>query len=127
MSNPTALKFGYPHTLVAECEHRWILARPRQVTLGSLMLACKQAVSVEGFDKLQTVIAGAKRVLKDLVSAERVDDPMLMMVDPDVHFHVTPRDATSRSFAGLTRPDLAVATVPAALTTALKARRLAAG
>ena len=26
---------------------------------------------------------------------------MLMMVDPDVHFHVLPRYAQSRSFAGL--------------------------
>lgn len=141
MSNATALKFGYPHTLVAESAHWWILARPRQPTLGSLVLVCKQPatafgdVSAAGFSELQAVIARAESVLKGLTAYERINYLMLMMVDPDVHFHVIPRYSTPREYAGVPLPDagwpnppnLAAAIelapdVLAALTADLKAR-----
>ena len=111
MSNATALKFGYPHTLVAESTHWWILARPRQPTLGSLVLVCKQAVtafgdvSAAGFTDLGTVIAQAEKTLKGFVAYERINYLMLMMVDPDVHFHVIPRYSTAREYATLSLPD----------------------
>ncbi|MES2884215.1 MAG: HIT family protein [Pseudomonadota bacterium] len=141
MSNATALKFGYPHTLVAESAHWWILARPRQVTLGSLVLVCKQPVtafgdvSAAGFTDLQAVIARAESMLKGITAYERINYLMLMMVDPDVHFHVIPRYGTPREYAGVNLPDaswpnplnLAAAIelapdVLAALTADLKAR-----
>jgi diadenosine tetraphosphate (Ap4A) HIT family hydrolase len=40
--NATIAAFGYPHTLIAEFRHWVVLLRPQQVTLGSLILACKE-------------------------------------------------------------------------------------
>ncbi len=136
MSNPTALKFGFPHTLVAETGHWWILARPKQLTLGSLVIVCKQPVtgfgqvSAEGFTDLHRVVARAEGLLKGFVAYERINHLMLMMVDPDVHFHVIPRYPGSRQFGALTLadaswpnpPDLAQAqTLPADALAALTA------
>ena len=105
--NPTALKFGYPQTLVAENAHWLLLLRPRQVTLGSLVLVCKEPVQAFGevsaaaFGSLQTMIAGTESLLKDFVGYQRINHLMLMMVDPDVHFHVIPRYPGSKHHAGL--------------------------
>ncbi len=145
MPNATALKFGHPQALVAETAHWWVLTRPRQVTLGSLVLVCKQTVtafgdvSAAGFTDLHTVIARAEKVLQGFVAYERINYLMLMMVDPDVHFHVIPRYRTAREYAGLDLPDAswpnppnlgaAIELAPAvlsALTADLKARWAAA-
>ena len=39
MTNQTAVRFGYPHTLIREYEHWFVLLREPQATLGSLVLA----------------------------------------------------------------------------------------
>lgn len=110
--NPTALKFGYPQTLVVESDHWLLLLRPKQVTLGSLVLVCKEPVQAFGdvsaaaFGGLQTMIAGTERLLKDQVGYQRINYLMLMMVDPDVHFHVIPRYEGSRHRAGLEFADV---------------------
>ena len=39
--NKTMKTFGYPDTLIREYDHWCVLLRPAQVTLGSLVLACK--------------------------------------------------------------------------------------
>lgn len=125
--NATAIKFGHPHTLVAETDHWWVLLRPQQVTLGSLVLVCKQpvtafgAVSVDGFADLAKVTAKTERTLKAFVDYQRINYLMLMMVDPDVHFHVIPRYSQTRTYAELSfadagwprPPDLGQATSPA--------------
>lgn len=111
MSNATMRKFGHPRTLLAETEHWAVLLRPQQVTLGSLVLACKEPatafgqVSADAFAGLQPVVAGVEAMLRDFVSYERINYLMLMMVDPDVHFHVIPRYEGSRSFEGMEFPD----------------------
>ena len=46
--NSTIEKFGYPATLVREFEHWVVLARPAQVTLGSLILAAKGDATAYG-------------------------------------------------------------------------------
>ncbi|QJE74781.1 HIT family protein [Aerophototrophica crusticola] len=105
--NATMLKFGYPATLVAETEHWCVLVRPQQPTLGSLVLACKQPaaafgqVDPAGFAGLQPVVAAAESALADLVGYQKINYLMLMMVDPDVHFHVIPRYEGSRTFEGV--------------------------
>lgn len=48
MSNATMTKFGFPRTLVAETAHWTVLVRPQQVTLGSLVLVCKEPVTAFG-------------------------------------------------------------------------------
>jgi len=99
MTNPTAQKFGYPRSLVAETASWLVLVRPSQPTLGSLVLVCKEPaqafseLSVEAFADLAQVTRGAERALGELVRYGRINYLMLMMVDRDVHFHVIPRYA----------------------------------
>lgn len=106
MPNATALKFGYPHTLIAEHGPWLVLLRPKQPTLGSLVLVCKEPatafgqLSAEAFAALQPVVASIEAMLKARVDYQRINYLMLMMVDPDVHFHVIPRYEPPREFGG---------------------------
>ena len=110
MANATSEKFGFPGTLVAETAHWSVLVRPQQVTLGSLVLVCREPATAFGaaspaFTDLHGVVARAERVLRDFVGYEKINYLMLMMVDPDVHFHVFPRYAGQREHAGIAFPD----------------------
>lgn len=111
MTNPTALKFGYPRTQVAETPHWLVLVRPQQPTLGSLVLVCKDAagafseLGAEAFADLKTAVDGIERLLGDFVGYERINYLMLMMVDRDVHFHVIPRYEGAREHGGVSYPD----------------------
>ena len=57
--NATAEKFGYPDSVVCELEHWAVLLRPAQVTLGSLILVCRDPaqrfgeISPEAFAELK--------------------------------------------------------------------------
>ena len=100
--NATIEKFGYPATLIREFEHWFVLLRPAQVTLGSLVLAAKGdataygSLSRETFAEQAAVVAAIERALAVLCQYERINYLMLMMVDPHVHFHVLPRYSGSR-------------------------------
>jgi len=100
--NPTIKKFGYPSTLVKEFDHWVILLRPAQVTLGSLVLAAKSDATAysrlprEAFAEQADAVAAIERALTAFVSYERINYVMLMMVDPNVHFHVIPRYSKPR-------------------------------
>lgn len=119
MTNPTALAFGYPASLVAETEHWLILVRPKQPTFGSLVLVCKEAVqafsdvSPAAFADLQVAVSGIERLLKSQVDYEKINYLMLMMVDKDVHFHVLPRYADTREHDGVSFPDAGWPAAPA--------------
>lgn len=105
--NPTIEKFGYPATLVREYEHWLVLLRPAQVTLGSLVLAAKSDVTAfsalprAAFAEQADVIAAIERALTAFTGYERINYLMLMMVDPNVHFHVIPRYPEARSWDGV--------------------------
>lgn len=110
--NETMLKFGYPATLVAETDRWAVLLRPQQVTLGSLVLICREPdtkafsdLSEAAFAELRTVVKGVEALLRRFVHYQKINYLMLMMVDPDVHFHVFPRYEGSRGYAGLEFPD----------------------
>lgn len=111
MSNATMREFGHPRTLVAETAHWAVLVRPQQVTLGSLVLACREPatsfgqVSEAAFADLRTAVAGVEAALTGFVAYEKINHLMLMMVDPDVHFHVIPRYQDVRRFEGVEFPD----------------------
>ena len=110
--NDTIKKFGYPETLVKEYEHWAVLLRPRQVTLGSLVLACKdQAASLpeipgEAFVELKQATRELELAIRHAFQFERINYLMLMMVDPDVHFHVIPRYAGKRNVDGIEFEDV---------------------
>lgn len=104
MPNATELKFGDPANRIAQSDHWTLLLRPRQPTLGSLVLICREeatafsALSAAAFADLQLMVRGIEAMLREVVGYERINYLMLMMVDPDVHFHVIPRYAGSREF-----------------------------
>ena len=110
-ANATMTKFGYPETLVAEQDGWVVLLRPGQVTLGSLVLVSRATATAFGqlddpaFAALGPVIRRIEAVLGDLVGYEKINYLMLMMVDPDVHFHVIPRYEGTRRFEGFEVPD----------------------
>lgn len=109
--NATARKFGDPDTRLAAFGTWLVLLRPRQVTLGSLVAVCTEpatdfgALSPQAYADLGRTVAACERALKGLFSYDRINYLMLMMVDPDVHFHILPRYAGARSFAGATFRD----------------------
>ena len=106
MANPTEIKFGDPATRVAQTPCWTVLLRPKQPTLGSLVLVCREPVrafselSAAAFADLREVVGRVEPALREVSGYERINYLMLMMVDPDVHFHVIPRYAGARSFQG---------------------------
>jgi diadenosine tetraphosphate (Ap4A) HIT family hydrolase len=109
--NPTLEKFGYPATLLRELDHWAILLRPEQVTLGSLVLAEKgdataySALPPAVFAEQGEAVRLIERALGAFVRFEKINYLMLMMVDPNPHFHVIPRYSEPRSWNGLEFPD----------------------
>ena len=107
MSNATEIKFGDPAQRVAQTGCWTVLLRPRQPTLGSLVLVCREPVrsfadvSAQGFAEMRQLIGLIEATLREVVAFERINYLMLMMVDPDVHMHVIPRYPATRSFAGV--------------------------
>jgi diadenosine tetraphosphate (Ap4A) HIT family hydrolase len=136
MANATELKFGDPDGRIAQTAHWTVLLRPRQPTLGALVLVCREnvtafsALSAAAFADLQWVVQRVESSLRQVVAYERINYLMLMMVDPDVHFHVLPRYSQPREMAGQSFPDvgwpgppsLEPAVVPAAARTELLQR-----
>jgi len=104
--NETIRKFGYPDTLLQEFDHWVVLLRPKQVTLGSLVLACKGEATRLGevgptaFSELAAVTSGLEAALERAFQPDRLNYLSLMMVDKHVHFHVLPRYASPRQALG---------------------------
>jgi diadenosine tetraphosphate (Ap4A) HIT family hydrolase len=109
--NPTIEKFGYPVTLLRELDHWLILLRPEQVTLGSLVLAAKSGATAyselprEAFAEQGEAVALIERALAGFTRYEKINYLMLMMVDPNPHFHVIPRYSEPREWGGVEFPD----------------------
>jgi diadenosine tetraphosphate (Ap4A) HIT family hydrolase len=109
----TLSKFGYPGTTLSEYGHWAVLLRPQQVTLGSLVLVCKEDatafpdLTAEAFAELKTATGDLEAALSAAFRFDRINYLMLRMVDPHVHFHVLPRYETPRTFAGETFTDTA--------------------
>jgi diadenosine tetraphosphate (Ap4A) HIT family hydrolase len=105
--NPTVEKFGFPATLLREFDHWVVLLRPAQVTLGSLVLAAKSDARAyselprEAFAEQADAVRVIERTMAAFCQYERISYLMLMMVDPNVHFHVIPRYSTARQWRGL--------------------------
>ena len=136
--NSTIAKFGYPATLVREYRHWMVLVRPAQVTAGSLVLAAKSDATAYGrlpadaYSEQGQVVREIEQALRAAVDFDKINYLMLMMVDPHVHFHIFPRYAGHRSFAGSSiadsgwpgPPDLASAQTLDAASIAARVRAL---
>lgn len=111
MAHGTMRTFGYPDTLVREYDHWTVQLRPKQATLGALAMICKSEVTAfsdigaEAFAEMPRVIGDIETVLSQLFGYEKINYLMLMMVDPEVHFHVLPRYAAAQDFEGVSFAD----------------------
>ena len=109
--NPTIVSFAYPDSLVREFEHWVVLVRPDQITLGSLVLAAKSDATAYGdlprdaFAEQGEIVEAIERALRAFCDYEKINYLMLMMVDPNPHFHVIPRYSETRSWNGIEFPD----------------------
>jgi len=111
MTNATAVSFGFPESQIAETRSWRVLVRPKQPTFGALVLICKDEatafseITVEAFADLQVAVQAIEHMLRKTVKYNKINYLMLMMVDPDVHFHVIPRYEGQRVYDGVTFPD----------------------
>ena len=111
MTNPTMKKFGYPDTLVHDYVDWVVLLRNDQVTLGSLVVAEKSdatslsAVAPHALAQLASIAGDVESAFARTFRPDRFKYLMLMMVDPNVHFHVLPRYSGARVCAGVTFED----------------------
>jgi len=104
--NDTIRAFGYPQTLLCEYDHWVVLLRPKQATLGALVLACKSPatafsdIPAAAFAELTRPTREIEATLRAAFACDKLNYLMLMMVDPEVHFHVLPRYASDREVVG---------------------------
>jgi len=105
--NPTLERFEYPDLLIADWQHWAVLLRRHQVTLGSMVLIAKANVTAwpeigqDAFIELSRVTAEIECTLRSSFHYDKINYLMLMMVDPNPHFHVIPRYARSVTFENI--------------------------
>lgn len=105
------MKFGYPDTLIAEYDHWCVLVRGAQATLGAMVLVCKEdatsfsTISADAFGEFGSVIGDIEAASKSFREWDKINYLMLMMVDPNVHFHVLPRYDARQTFGDLSFDD----------------------
>lgn len=109
--NQTVAAFGWPATLIRDYGAWVVLARPAQPTLGALVLASTESatafsgLSGQAFQILPKAIRDIEAALASAFAYDKINYLMLMMVDPEVHYHVIPRYAAPRTFRGRAFPD----------------------
>jgi diadenosine tetraphosphate (Ap4A) HIT family hydrolase len=112
MLSDTLKKFGYPESLIKEYDNWLLLCRPKQVTLGALVLISKQGetafsqIPQTGFTELNDIIKKVEPALKNIFGCNKINYLMLMMHDPEVHFHILPRYAQEIVFENKTFQDI---------------------
>lgn len=103
--NSTMRKFGAPQTIIHSFQYWSVMLRPVQATLGALVLAAHEPakafseLSPASFTELHKVTNQLEFTLTKAFQYDKLNYLMLMMVDPDVHFHVIPRYAQPQQFA----------------------------
>jgi len=87
---------------------KWVLSlRPQQSTLGSMVISLKRDCKYLGeltkneTEELAEVFAKTEKLIKQCFNNDKINYLALMMVDEQVHFHVIPRYAKAREFAGV--------------------------
>lgn len=131
--NPTFLKFNGPETLIAAYEYWSVLVRPKQCTMGALVLVANgpetqfSKLPMQAFTEQASVIKDIEQVLSATFGYDKINYLMLMMVDLNVHYHVIPRYAGPSTHRSWTledggwpgQPDLAGGSADEALVSSL--------
>jgi diadenosine tetraphosphate (Ap4A) HIT family hydrolase len=98
----TLEKFGYPSGLLHSSPYWHILLRPQQTTIGAMILICREEVySYAEISELAIIdqrhmVQAIEQVLSSRSQQNQINYLMLMMVDPEVHFHCIPRYGGNR-------------------------------
>jgi diadenosine tetraphosphate (Ap4A) HIT family hydrolase len=105
--NPTLVRFEYPRLLVKDFEHWSVVLRRHQATIGALVLIAKSDatawpdIGADAFAELCPITSSVERTLRLAFGYDKINYVMLMMVDPNVHFHVFPRYGRDMTFEGM--------------------------
>ncbi|MEM7721235.1 MAG: HIT family protein [Pseudomonadota bacterium] len=97
--------FGWPGTCIRDYTHWSVLVRPVQVTLGAMVLISKSDATAysdlpnDAFGEMGSVIKDIEQAAGKAFGYQKINYLMLMMKDPQVHFHVLPRYKSPQSFA----------------------------
>ena len=100
-------KFRVDELLVAKTPAWSWSVRPAQTTLGCGILSLNRyaaqfgEVTAAEMAELAELVRKIERAVQSAFGYDIINYLMLMMVDHQVHFHVVPRYAGSRQFAGL--------------------------
>jgi len=111
MLSATLSKFGFNDNLILSYHHWHLLLRFQQTTLGSLILICKGPYSAfadlpeAASREMHAIIPQIESILRAEFNYSKINYLMLMMVDPEVHFHIIPRYESAAEFAHRTYPD----------------------
>ena len=91
--------------VLKEYRHWVVLFREKQVTIGSCIIMSKELdktalgdVSTSAWTEFSEVCKDTEGALKIAFGADKFNYLALMMVDPEVHFHVIPRYANAVMF-----------------------------
>ena len=102
--NSTIEKFRYKETLIKDYNKWVVLLRPKQITIGSLIIACKEdaesfsAISYDACSEFYLIVKEVEQVLQGFFNFDKINYLALMMEDKHVHFHVLPRYSDSVIF-----------------------------
>ncbi|MBS3167997.1 HIT family protein [Candidatus Woesearchaeota archaeon] len=94
-------------TLIKEYNHWHLLINYMQPTLGSSLIVLRGR-HIERVSELKRdehleylkIVKELERALKESFQPDKINHLMLAMVEPHVHYHVVPRYAEERNFAG---------------------------
>lgn len=93
--------------VIKEYTHWVVLFRDKQVTIGSVIIMSKQLdkeslgdLSAEAWAEFGIVSRETEDLIIKTFGAEKFNYLALMMVDPEVHFHVIPRYSKPVHFEG---------------------------
>lgn len=107
MAHETLEAFDHESTLLKKYRHWAILLRKKQITLGSLVLVVNEDIRafkdlpMEAYSELHQIIGEIEYNLKKLFNYEKINYLALMMVDPQVHYHIIPRYSEVKTFGDL--------------------------
>ncbi len=105
-------KFKVKDLLLSEYQYWNVSVRPKQPTIGSLVISLKRechllgAISSEESMELSTVFNNTEALLKNAFQFDKINYLCLMMVDNQVHFHVIPRYKNPVRFENALYPDI---------------------
>ena len=99
--------FDDKSNLIREYKYWKLLVRNRNTTLGNCVAITKRHmekfsdIDAKEMEEFSHVVKDIEKALQQRFSYDKINYLMLMMHDKHTHFHIVPRYATPRTFAGI--------------------------